>query len=203
MGVEDDVHHQVHAAIVETERIPRRRRRKSPNGAGGVYFNQSTDRWMGRYTTEDPETGLRARKAVYGRTEQEARAKLITALAARQEGSLLVNRGRELTVRQYATAWLAGIKKRRTTQARYRQALAHVIGDDRLGSLPLTRLRPQHVKGLLTALHTGTARTAPKPLKSRSCNRVRDVLRNMFNDAMRDGRVVRNAAELAKTAPAR
>ncbi len=49
---------------------------------------------MGRYTTEDPETGLAVRKAVYGRTEQEARAKLIKALAARQDGTLLVGRGR-------------------------------------------------------------------------------------------------------------
>jgi hypothetical protein len=73
----------------------RRRRRMSPNGAGGVYFSQSTSRWMGRYTTDDPETGIRVRKAVYGRTEQEARAKLIEALAARQAGSLLVTRGRE------------------------------------------------------------------------------------------------------------
>ncbi len=182
-------------------RASRRRRRKSPNGAGGVYFNHSTGRWMGRYTTDDPETGLPVRKAVYGHTEQEARAKLIDALAARQAGSLLVNRGRELTVRQYAELWLTGLKKRPTTGARYRQALAHVIGDDRLGNLSLTRLRPQHVKGLLTALHAGTARTTPKPLKSRSCNRVRDVLRNMLNDAMRDGRVARNAAELAKPLP--
>ncbi|PZR66744.1 MAG: hypothetical protein DLM66_12620 [Candidatus Dormiibacter spiritus] len=75
-------------------RMPRKRRRKRPNGAGGVYFNQSTWRWMGRYTTEDPETGLAVRKAVYGRTEQEARAKLIKALAARQDGTLLVGRGR-------------------------------------------------------------------------------------------------------------
>jgi len=179
----------------------RRRRRKSPNGAGGVYFNQTTGRWMGRYTTDDPETGLSVRKAVYGRTEQAARAKLIEALAARQDGTLVVNRGRELTVSQYAERWLAGLRKRPTTMARYRQALAHVTGDDRLGNLPLTKLRPQHVKGLLACLHDGTARTSPKPLKSRSCNRVRDVLRNMLNDAMRDGRVARNAAELAKPLP--
>jgi hypothetical protein len=38
----------------------------------------------------------------HGHTEQEARAKLIEALAARQAGSLLVRRGRELTVGQYA-----------------------------------------------------------------------------------------------------
>jgi hypothetical protein len=101
--------------------------------------------------TEDAETGLRVRKAVYGRTEQETRAKLITALAARQDGTLVVGRGRVLTVRQYAERWLAGLRKRPTTRARYRQALAHVTGDDRLRNLPLTKLRPQHLKGLLAA----------------------------------------------------
>jgi hypothetical protein len=69
-------------------RSSRRRRRKSANGAGGVSFNQSAGRWMG--ALHDPETGLSVRKAVYGRTEQEARAILIEALAARQAGSLLV-----------------------------------------------------------------------------------------------------------------
>ncbi len=128
-------------------RPPRKRGRKSPNGAGGVYFNQATERWMGRYTTEDPESGLPVRKAVYGRTEQEARAKLIKALAARQDGALLVGRGRELTVRQYAERWPAGLRKRPTTRARYRQALAHVTGDDRLRNLPLTKLRPKQLRG--------------------------------------------------------
>jgi integrase len=182
-------------------RRTRRRRRKSPNGAGGVYFNRTTDRWIGQYTTEDPETGLSVRKSVYGRSEQEARAKLIDALAARQNGTLQVNRGRTATVRQYAERWLAGLRLRPTTRARYRQALAHVIGDDRLGNLPLTKLRPQHVKGLLAALHTGTSKTTSTPLKSRSCNRVRDVLRNMLNDAMREGPLTRNVAELTKPLP--
>jgi hypothetical protein len=94
---------------------------------------------MGRYTAEDPETGLPIRKAVYGRTEQEAQAKLVKGLAARQDGTLLVGRCRELTVRQYAEMWLAGLRKRPTTRARYRQALAHVMGDDRLGNLPAVR----------------------------------------------------------------
>jgi len=53
----------------------------------------------------------------------------------------------------------------------------------------------------LAALHDGSAKTTPKALKSRSCNRVRDVLRNMLNDAMRDGPVSRNVAELTKPLP--
>jgi hypothetical protein len=44
---------------------------------------------MCRYRRDDPETGLSVRKAVYGRTEQAARANLIEAVAARQAGSLL------------------------------------------------------------------------------------------------------------------
>jgi hypothetical protein len=116
---------------------------------GGVYFNQATERWMGRYTTEGPESGLPVRKAVYGQTEQEARAKLIRALAARQDGTLVVGRGRELTVRQYAEQWLAGLRKRPTTRERYRQALAHVTGDDRLGNLPLTKAQATASEGAL------------------------------------------------------
>lgn len=53
----------------------------------------------------------------------------------------------------------------------------------------------------MTALHDGIAKTTSKPFKSRSCKRVRDVLRNRLNDAMRDGRVSRNAAELTKPLP--
>src|SRR3989442_6381067 len=105
MGVEMATRRRTAEAPTKPERTPRKRRQKSPNGAGGVYFNQATERWMGRYTTEDPETGLAVRKAVYGRTEQEARARLIKALAARQDGTLLVGRGRELTARQYAERW--------------------------------------------------------------------------------------------------
>jgi integrase len=201
MGVEMATRRRTSETSTKPERTLQKRRRKSPNGTGGVYFNQVTERWMGRYTTEDPDSGLPVRKAVYGQTEQEARAKLIRALAARQDGTLLVGRGRELTVRQYAEQWLAGLRKRPTTRARYRQALAHVTCDDRLGNLPLTKLRPQHLKGLLAALHDGSAKTTPKALKSRSCNRVRDVLRNMLNDAMRDGPVSRNVAELTKPLP--
>jgi hypothetical protein len=46
-------------------------------------------------------------------------------------------------VHEFAELWLAGLKKQPTTRARYRQALAHVIGDDRLGNLQMTKLRPQ------------------------------------------------------------
>src|SRR5262249_590344 len=78
--------------VIKPLRSSRRRRRKSPNGAGGVHFNQSTGRWMGRHTTDDPETGLRVGTAVYGRSEQEARRKLIEALAARQAGTRIPER---------------------------------------------------------------------------------------------------------------
>ena len=113
---------------------------------------------MGRYTTDDPETGLSVRKAVYGRTEQEAPAKLIDALAALEAGSLVVSR--ELTVGQYAEHWLAGLRKRPTTKARYRQALAHVIERipaDPRGAPPTLRIRPRFV--LSRENHTGRVKT--------------------------------------------
>jgi hypothetical protein len=79
-----------HEPRADTSRSPD----EEPQWCGGVYFKHSTGRWMGRYSTEDPETSLALRKAVYGRTEQEARVKLIKASASRQDGTLLVRRGR-------------------------------------------------------------------------------------------------------------
>jgi len=52
-------------------RSARRRRRKSPNGAVGVYFNHHRGDGWGPYTTDDPETELSVRKAMYGRTTLE------------------------------------------------------------------------------------------------------------------------------------
>ena len=98
------------------------KRVKTPNGAGSV-IRRSDGRWMARYTTSDPETGLPARKALYGRTEQEARAKVIQALADHGRGRLPFIRGRGPTLEQYAERWLAASPVRVKTALRYQELL--------------------------------------------------------------------------------
>jgi integrase len=61
------------------------KRVKTPNGAGSVTL-RSDGRWMARYTTTDPATGQAARKALYGRTEQEA---LVGRAWCREYGDLV------------------------------------------------------------------------------------------------------------------
>jgi integrase len=171
---------------------PKSRRVKMPNGAGSIVL-RSDGRWMARYSPEDPQTGRTLRKTLYGRTEQEARTKLVIALSGRELGTLVVSRGRTLSVRVYLERWLATKRARPKTLLRYRQLIvSHVIPT--LGHLALPKLDPRHVNRLLTMkLSIGLA--------ARTCNHIRAVLRNALHDAMREGLVTRNAAELAHPIP--
>lgn len=101
---------------------PKAKRVKMPNGAGSI-LRRSDGRWMARYTTEDPETSRRVRKTLYGRTDQEARGRLIAALSQRQSGSLVVIGGRTLSLSAYIERWLATEQGRPKTLLRYRGLL--------------------------------------------------------------------------------
>jgi hypothetical protein len=104
------------AAKAKSKRI------KTPNGAGSITL-RSDGRWMARYTTEDPSTGKPVRKALYGHTEQEARARLIEALADQGRGQLAFVRGRAPTLQQQADRWLNAVEVRPKTGQRYRELL--------------------------------------------------------------------------------
>lgn len=84
----------------------RSRRVKTPNGGGSILL-RSDGRWMARYSVRDPDTGRLVQKCLYGRTEAEARAKLVQALADRERGVLGLRRGKAPTLGQYVSRWLA------------------------------------------------------------------------------------------------
>jgi integrase len=179
--------------------VPRRKRTqrlKMPNGAGSITL-RSDGRYMARYTATDPETGQAIRKALYGRTEQEARAKLIAALSERADGTLVVFKGRVPTVEQYAARWLAGKEERvrPRTIHRYREILDnHVI--PRIGKVQLVHLRPSQIDSLMTEV-------VREGRSARTANYCRQTLRAMLNQAMVDGIVGRNVAQLARPLPQR
>ncbi len=179
--------------------MPRRKqtqRVKMPNGAGSVTL-RSDGRYMARYTVTDPETGGSVRKALYGRTEQEARSKLIAALSEKQSGTLVVSRGRTPTVEQYAARWLAGKEGRirPRTVHRYREILdGHIIPS--IGKVQLIHLRPSQIDGLMTQV-------VRQGRSARTANYCRQTLRAMLNQAMVDGIVGRNVAQLARPLPQR
>src|SRR5918997_5108401 len=80
---------------------------KRGNGEGGITRHKTSGLYMARYTIESP-TGKK-RKTVYGKTREEAHAKLIEALSNRNKG--LVFEGENQTLSQYLDRWLNGSVK--------------------------------------------------------------------------------------------
>lgn len=165
------------------------KRIKMPNGAGSIT-QRSDGRWMARYTAVDPATEQKKRSTLYGKSEAEARALLIEALSARQNGSLLHRKGREQTLTTYATGWLArkSGELRPKTHHRYAELMDHVLPT--LGKVKLTALTASQIKALMNAKHK-------EGLSAQTVNHVRSVLRTCLGDAMRDRLITHNPASAA------
>jgi integrase len=173
---------------------PKSKRLKLPNGAGSV-IQRKDGWWMARFTAPDPETGKSVRKSLYGRTEQEARATLIKALNDREEGRLVLTRGRALSLERWVERWLASRQRRPSTMKTDREVLElHVL--PALGKVPLRDLRPGHIRGLMNARRAAGA-------SPRSCNKIREVVRKVLNAVNREhpGYLPFNAAELVEPLP--
>jgi hypothetical protein len=125
---------------------------KTANGMGSIVL-RSDGRWMARFTTTDPATGLPLRRHLYARTEQAARVALIDALADRNAGTLRVRRGRLPTVSEYVDRWLLERDPhlRPAVSKRYRDLLGKVTR--RYGHQRLDTVEGPHVNTLLADLH--------------------------------------------------
>jgi hypothetical protein len=165
-----------------------------PNGAGSII--QRTDgRWMARFTARDHGTGLPVRKALYAPTEQEARVRLMKALTDLHEGRLVLTRGRQLTLKQWAERWLVSRHKRPSTMKTDREVLEQYVLP-MLGTVRLGDLRPVHLRGVMDAQIA--AGKSP-----RTANKIREVTRKVLNAVNREhpGYLPFNAAELVEPIP--
>ena len=101
---------------------------------------------MAGYSTTDPKTGQPARKALYDREEQEARARLSKALAAQGRGQLTFVRAECQRSRSTPRGWLSASSVRLKTGLGYRELLGkHVV--PALSPIQQSRLEPQHPQG--------------------------------------------------------
>src|SRR5918997_5048154 len=93
---------------------------KRGNGEGGITRHKKSGLYMARYTVETP-TGKK-RKTVYGKTREEAHAKLVEALSNRNKG--LVFDADNMKVGEYLERWIVDSVRdtvRPTTFERYEQ----------------------------------------------------------------------------------
>lgn len=172
--------------------MPRTRRVKSANGAGSVTFNATTNRWMARFTTRDPDTGKSVRKTVYGKTEGEARRKLVSEMAAAQEGRASF-KGRQPTLAQWTETYLSNLHLRPGTMINYRHHLG--LANEVLGHLRLGDVEVHNVEAMMKALQqTGRSNAF--------VNNVRGTLRACLGEAMRRYPALqRNTAGLTRPLP--
>jgi integrase len=148
-------------------------------GRGTVYHRPD-----GRWSAQISVNGTR--ETVYGKTQAEAVDRL-QVLQNRVKGGLphIDQRG---TVGGYLQAWLeatrAGIRP--STARRYEQIIRYQLVP-RIGKVKLAQLQSTDVGRMLSQLHQDG-------LSAQTCSHVRAVLRAALNDAVEDGRLVRNPA---------
>jgi integrase len=111
-----------------------RKRKRRGKGEGTIY-QRKDGRWVAEITLEDGK-----RKPLYGKTQEEAIAKLKEAQYQQRQGTLATGPRQKLG--EHVTWWLEEVKKRTTrssTYMRYRVALyAHIL--PALGHLQLNKV---------------------------------------------------------------
>ena len=164
-------------------------KRKRGQGEGSIY-QRNDGRWAG-VVTVGTLRGRRARKSFYGETRKEVQDRLNRALIDIQNGlPVLMERQ---TVADYLGWWLENVAKptvRPSTWESY-AALVRLHLSPALKRVPLSKLTPQHIRGLLKD-------KTDVGLSTRRVQYIHAVLRSALNTALRDQLVVRNPAALVK-----
>ncbi|MDQ6876275.1 MAG: site-specific integrase [Candidatus Dormibacteraeota bacterium] len=162
---------------------------KHANGEGSLRPKPRTDgRWEGRYHVE--VDGLWRRRSVFGRTKAEASQRLRAALTARDAGAATV--GGKATVGRFLEDWVAGVEPtlKPRTAAGYRQLIRDHL-QPALGSIALTKLRPEQLQRLYAAMLENGA--SPKTISNAA-----GVLHAALQQAMRWRLIGGNVASLVR-----
>jgi len=172
---------------------------KRANGEGTVRQREG-GRWEARLVYTDPNTGQTKRASFYGSKASEARAKMRAAGLRLESGAPV--RDAKRTVAEWLGHWqrttLAASSRKETTKVLYRHLISGHIAPAPFGAIPLDRLKPSDVDGLILAMRSKT-KPAPggitiRALSDATVQRVFTVLRVALDGAVRDGLLARNPA---------
>ncbi len=173
---------------------------KRGNGEGSISRRKGGG-WMAQYYAEaSPDTKLK-RRTLYAKTRGEAAAKLAKAIADR-DGGVVIDAGK-LTVGEYLGGWLADSVRgsvRQRTYERY-ESIVRVHLKPAFGRLKLRALTPNLVRGLYRRKLDGDPERGVKPLSPRSVNYIHVTLHKALSQAVSDGLVPRNAAQVKAPRP--
>jgi integrase len=183
------------------------KRGRRANGEGGVY-QRAAGGWEGKLSYIDAATGKRRRVSVYGKTRRAAVAALDDARKRVVDGGPPRD-SNAVTVAGWLARWrettLAVSDRKPATRALYATLAAKHIEADRLGALPLGRVRASDVEAWVLRLRSqtkpgraeGAEAAEPAPVRALSDSTIRTtytVLRAALDAAVRDGLIARNPA---------
>jgi integrase len=162
--------------------------KKRGNGEGSIHRRKSGG-WCAQYTIYTAKG--RKRKTLYGRTRAEVAAKLAKALSDREDG--ITFDADNLRLGDYLQRWPEDSKKgsvKRVTYEGYaRQVRNHLVPT--LGRIKLRALTPAHLRGLYREkTETG--------LSARTVGYIHTTIHNALEQAVKDGLVPRNVADVVK-----
>ena len=166
--------------------------RKRGNGEGSLY-RRKDGRWVGQYTVYTAK-GPKYRY-IYGKTRAAVAEKLSKAIAARSSG--FVSDVGNLTLGEYLDRWLAdslrGTVRASTCERHEINVRVHI--NPSLGNVRLKGLTPAHVRGLhREKLDSGLA--------SATVRKIHSTLHKALSQAVSDGLIPRNAADVKAPRPA-
>jgi len=165
---------------------------KRANGEHSIY-QRADGKWCAAIVCDDPATGRRSRKVLYGRTRTEVRGKLKAAAERAEVGAPV--RDAKATVAAWLAQWrattLKASNRKATTKELYEILCKRHLEVEPFGATPLDRLRPSDIDGLILALKD-------KGLADATVQRIFTVLRVALAGAVRDGLIARNPAASVK-----
>lgn len=133
--------------------------------------------------------GKRRRRAIYGRTRKEAAIRLQEAIAAKNSGSLVVG---QVTVETWMRHWLDVVCVERglkvNTMKSHRSKVDRYILPA-VGHRRLDRLEPEHIRAMFADMRK-------RGLSEATLRQTHAILQRALRVAMREGKVIRNVAEL-------
>lgn len=168
--------------------------RRRARGEGSISFHKPSGLYRGELVVGRKPDGKLDKRYVYGKTEEEAAAKLEDLRLQFKQGTLpVVNR---LTVNDWADEWLRSVTQLRggrrkgglaeNTVEIYRNALRYI--KDAYGTLLLKDLTGDHLESLYVSMRE-------KGLSIRQCEIVHNVARQMIRAAVKKRYIPRDITE--------
>ena len=126
---------------------------KRSNGEHSIY-QRKDGKWCAAIVCDDPVTGQRSRKVLYGKTRTEVRGKLKTASERAEVGAPV--RDAKASVAVWLVQWrdttLAASNCKASTKELYKTLCIHHLEPEPFGAIRLDRLRPSDIDALILKL---------------------------------------------------